>query len=516
MDILSIGLAFSPVLLVLALLVVWRLPADSAGAIGWAAATAVACLYFHTDPVVALKAGLSGLVASFPISLVVAASIFQITVMIESGAVARVVALIKTVAPGDQIVQIMLINVGFGTLITSLGAVPVSILPPIMLALGYSSFAAIMLPAIGYDALCTYALLGIPAVVFANFTGQVVTEVGMLFARYMPVISTCIALSMLLLAGGWDMLRRGVKPAILAGVTAGLVAMGMALLGLVTITGIAAGLAVIAVMLVYLKATGRPLVNRAALTEKDLEAEKRLSLWAALSPWVIMSLISVVVNAPFLPFFDLTFKQWDMPLTIIPGAPEKIRLFWQAYFWVLTCTLMSLPLLKLPLSDLGRVAKISVRRSARPALSAGIFFAIAYVMNHSGKGPDWALTAPAHNMIYIMADGSARAFGTLYPLVAPFLGLLGGFISGSESSSIAMLTKLHLSTADKIGASGLIVAAGSAIGGGLASVISPAKLQNAAASIDRIRDASQVIRPAFIISLCITAVCAVMTLFWAF
>ena len=30
-----------------------------------------------------------------------------------------------------------------------------------MIALGYSSFVAIALPALGYDALCTYALLGI-------------------------------------------------------------------------------------------------------------------------------------------------------------------------------------------------------------------------------------------------------------------------------------------------------------------------------------------------------------------
>ena len=78
----------------------------------------------------------------------------------------------------------MLINVGFGTLLTALGAVPVSILPPIMLALGYSSFVAIALPAIGYDALCTYALLGIPVVVFANFVGRPVAEVGHLFRPF--------------------------------------------------------------------------------------------------------------------------------------------------------------------------------------------------------------------------------------------------------------------------------------------------------------------------------------------
>ena len=79
-----------------------------------------------------------------------------------------------------------------------------------------------------------------------------------------------------------------------------------------------------------------------------------------------------------------------------------------------------------------------------------------------------------------------------------------------------MLTNLHLSTAQEIGAIGLIVAAASGIGGGLASVISPAKLQNAAASIDRIGEETQVIRTTVVISLVITAICALMALIWAY
>ncbi len=75
-----------------------------------------------------------------------------------------------------------------------------------------------------------------------------------------------------------------------------------------------------------------------------------------------------------------------------------------------------------------------------------------------------------------------------------------------------MLTNLHLSTAEEIGAIGLIIAAASGIGGGLASAISPAKLQNAAASIDRIGEETQVIRTTIIISLVITVVCALMAL----
>ena len=516
MNLLTVLLALSPVIVIFLLLTLRRTAADVAGLIGWIVVVGVAWLCFQTPLPITLQASLAGVVASLPISLVVATSILQVTIMLETGAIARVVALIKSVAPGDRVVQIMLINVGFGILLTALGAVPVSILPPIMLALGYSSFAAIALPAIGYDALCTYALLGIPVVVFANFAGQPVDQVGGYFARYMPVISTCIGLGMVWIVGRWKLVWEGLVPILIAGLTAGFIAIGMNRLGLVTTTGIAAGLGVVLAMVIYLKVTGRTIIDRSGLGREDLEAEERLSLWAAVSPWIILTLVSLLINAPFLPFFDLTFNRLAMGLEIIPGAPEKVRLFWQAYFWILVSTALALPFLKPTRVLLGTSLRKWLKRAPRPVFAAAIFFAIAFVINHSGKGVDWQLADPSRNMVQVIAGASTVAFGRLYPLVAPFLGLLGGFVSGSETSAIAMLTPLHLSTAERIGAAGLLIAAASGIGGGLASVISPAKLQNASASIDRIGDEAQVIRTTFVISLVITAVCGVMTLLWAF
>jgi lactate permease len=445
----------------------------------------------------------------------VATSLLQITIMKETGAIDRVVAFIKTIAPGDRVAQILILNVGIGTILAALGATPVSILPPIMIALGYSSFVAIALPSLGYDALCTYALLGIPVVVFATFVGLPVQEVGGFFARFMPVISTSIALAMLWLAGGWQLLWRGLFPTILAGATAGFIAIGMNGLGLVTLTGIAAGSGVVLVMLLYLKLAGKTLRSRENLTELDLSAERIHTLSAAISPWIILTILALLVNAPFLPFFELVFNRWSMPVEIIPGAPEQVRLLWQAYFWILISTTLALPFLKINRQSLGRSLKLWLKRAPRPMLASAIFFAIAYLINHSGVNQAWELVDPNRNMVVVIAGAASQAFGRFYPAVAPFLGLLSGFISGSETSAIAMLTGIHLSTAEKVGAIGLLVAASSGIGGGLASVISPAKLQNAAASIDRIGEESQVIRVTFVISLIITAVAAVMTIIWA-
>ena len=286
---LAVLLALLPVILIFLLLVVARKAADISGALGWLAAVVIAWLYFQTPLAVTLTASLSGMVASFPISLMVATSIFQVTVMLESGAISRVVTLMKTVSPQDKVVQVLLINIGFGTLIAAMGATPVSILPPIMLALGYSTFVSIALPALGYDALCTYALLGVPVVVFSNFVGRPVDEIAHFFARYMPFISTCIAFGMLWIVGGWKMIWKGLLPTLLAGVTAGLIAIGMNAIGLVPLTGIVAGLGVILVMLAYLKLRGRRLIDRSLLNEQDLAGEKKMSLLAATSPWLCSS-----------------------------------------------------------------------------------------------------------------------------------------------------------------------------------------------------------------------------------
>jgi lactate permease len=286
-------------------------------------------------------------------------------------------------------------------------------------------------------------------------------------------------------------------------------------LGMVTLTGVAAGLGVIVVMLLYLLIRRKPLWDKSVQNEADQQAAARLSLWRAISPWLILTSFALLVNAPFLPFFELTFQTWSMPVELIPGAPERVRLFWQAYFWILVSVLLSLPFLRTTRAQWNTSIQKWVKRAPRPMLASAIFFAIAYIINHSGKGLDWTLANPNNNMVVVLADASTVLFGQAYPFIAPFLGLLGGFVSGSEASSIAMFTALHLSTAEKIGAAGLLIAAASGIGGGLASVISPAKLQNASAAIDRIGEEASVLRVTFVISLIITAIAALMTLLWA-
>jgi len=513
-------LAVSPIVVIFVILVVFRRPADITGLLGWVFTALLAWLVFRTSWPVILRASLSGIIASLPISLVVATSILQMTLMQKTGALARIIVMLKTVARGNQVIQILIINVGVGTLLTALGAVPVSILPPIMLALGYSAFAAIALPAIGYDSLCTYALLGTPVVVFAQFTGQTPEAVGSYFARFMPVVTTLIALGMLYIVGKWKLVLRGLVPAIVTGLVAGFIAIGMNKVGLVTLTGIASGAGVALVMALYLIVLRKPVFDRGGLGSEDTKIEGGMSLLRALSPWIILIVLSLVTNEPWLGIKKFLFDQIAMPWNIIPKAPEKLRIFWQAYWWILVSSVLALPFLRATGAQVKETLAVWWKRAPRPIFSAAIFFAIAYIINHSGKSgaldPDgrWLVNAD-FNMVALVANASAHCLGRMYTLVSPYLGLLAGFISGSETSAIAMLTKLHMTTAGKIGMSGYIISAASAVGGGLASVISPAKLQNAAAAIDKIGMETEVIKTAVVIAVVIVLAVAGLAFIWA-
>ena len=530
----SVFLAVSPVLLIFLLMTWGRRSADVAGLLGWLYTALLATLYFHTSWQVVLVGSLAGVVASFPISLMVVTSILQINVMEEAGAIRRLVVFMKTLARDSRAAQVMLINVGAGTVLAALGATPVSILPPIMLSLGYSAFVAIALPAIGYDALCTYALLGVPVVVFADvakgITGREFSpaEVGIYFAQYMPVVTTLIALSMLWLVGGWKEVARGWPAALLTGLTAGFIAIGMNAAGLPTLTGVVAGAGVVAVMLVFVRLSGRRLIDRTALTDDDRRTEQGMGLALAVLPWLLLVGFSVLTNYGAFGLYDVLFKRWSMPVELVPGRPERLRMLWQAYTWVLIATLVAIPFYRMSAGRLAAAGRKTLRRAPRPAFAAAVYFAIAFVLNHSGKAPvlvdghpGWAPQPQGGlNMVRVVADASAGVFHQAYAGVAAFLGLLGGFISGSETSSIAMLSKLHFDTVAQVFAGqdperllriGLLVAAVSGIGGGLASVISPAKLQNAAAVIDRIGMESQVIRATVVIAFVMVLVVALMT-----
>jgi len=518
---LSVALTLLPILLIVFLMTKKEYAADSSGALGLFLTIGIAYFSFNTTLEVGLKSSAAGIVASFPVSLMVLTSIFQISFMEATGALRRIAVFVKTFASVDRTVQIMLINVGAGTLLVSVGATPVSILPPILVALGYSNYVAVALPAIGFDALCTFALLGAPLVVYSDLTGTPLVRSAQIFSQFLPVVSTLIGFGMLWIVGGWEFIKKGFKPCMIAGLVNGGAAIAVSHIAFlasgVVLTGVIAGFSTMVAMLLYLKLLGKSVIDRSALSDEDRQVEKQMSLVRALSPWVILIITAFAINF-YPPLFKLLYNDFAMPISVIPGQVIKTRMLWNAYTWVLISTILAALFIKPTLRSMQVTLSKWMMRAPRPTFSAAIFFGIAFVMNNSGMQSvesAWKVLDPSSNMIYVLSEASAAVFGGLYPFISGYLGLFGGFLSGSEASTIAMFTKYHLLTSKFLNVDALIVTAVTAIGGGLASVISPAKLQNAAATIDALGIESQVIKTAFKVSALITLVASIMALFLA-
>lgn len=511
-------LAVIPIALVYVLLVHRRTPTHWSGLWGWIATLAIAVAFFRTPLGVGLRASLHGVLQSFPISVMVLFSLLQVTVMERAGAIRRIAVFLKTLSPGNREAQIMMLNLSAGTTLVSVGATPVSVLPPILKDLGYSDRSAIALPALGFDALCTYAMMAAPLVIYCDLTGVSLVAAAKVFSTYLPVVSTLICFAMFWFVGGWKMVRKGLPLALLVGLTVGGTAYAVAhvpvLQPAIVLTGVIAGLLSILVMLAYLKLTGSPVIDRSVLTEEDRAVEGRMSLAAALSPWLI--LIGCLLVVTFVPAADRLLRQGlALPVTVVPGKPVSIRPFWNAYFWVLVSTFLAIPFLR----PKGAALRESFRkwgdRALKPFFSGAVFFMLGALMNFSGyhqaAGGAWSPAGPGNNMISVLAEITTRTFGRFYALVSAPLGMFGGFITSSEASALAMFAKYNIETAKGLGLNVLAVTAATGIAAGLASVISPVKLQNAAAVIDRMGEESAVIRDAFKVSLVLVAVVALIS-----
>lgn len=290
-------ISFIPIIVMIVMIVGFKVRGDITGTVGWILTIAVAVFFFNTDFVFSLLASLKGLLASMAITGMGFFALLQITFMQETGALQRVVVWIKTFSHGDKPCQIMVINVILGSMLVCVGATPAIILPPIMFALGYTTVIAVALPCIGYDSLCTFAMLGATVVTLTDIltgagftmidgTAPTLQVVAQYFTNYLPVITPCICLAMLFMAGGAKLLKQGWLPALITGLCMGGFAFMFSHLvpQSIVLMGVLCGACSLVVMLLYMKIRGIQFFDRSGLTEEDKELEKEIPLWKALLP----------------------------------------------------------------------------------------------------------------------------------------------------------------------------------------------------------------------------------------
>jgi len=104
------------------------------------------------------------------------------------------------------------------------------------------------------------------------------------------------------------------------------------------------------------------------------------------------------------------------------------------------------------------------RSAVTASLGVITMVSLATLMTHSG-------------MINMLARGLSESFGpNVYPAVAPFIGAVGGFITGSNNNSNVLFGVMQQDAALLLQLSVPLILAAQTAGGSIGSIMSPAKV----------------------------------------
>ena len=145
----------------------------------------------------------------------------------------------------------------------------------------------------------------------------------------------------------------------------------------------------------------------------------------------------------------------------------------------------------------------TIRQLALPIATIALILAIAQLMNYSG-------------MTASLAIAFAKT-GAIFPFVAAFLGWLGVFLTGSDTSSNTLFGPLQAQTAQQLGNVSPILTAGTNSSGGvMGKMISPQNLSVGAAGVNKVGAEGEIFRRVIGYSLILTAAVGILAMIEAY
>ena len=158
-----------------------------------------------------------------------------------------------------------------------------------------------------------------------------------------------------------------------------------------------------------------------------------------------------------------TARGWVVPA----GTTKGISLFGHAGALLLYASLLSYALFRwrgaYRPGVARRILRDVVRRAVPSSLGIAAMVGMAVTMDHAG-------------MTHLLAEGIGRAVGPAFPWVAPFIGALGAFMTGSNTNSNVVFGALQERVAALVGMEPLWALAAQTAGGAIGGMFAPAKV----------------------------------------
>ncbi len=504
----KVVLAVLPIVSVLYLMVARRWSGSKAGPMGWLTAVLVSLLFFGANGKLLLVAwGKSALLALFVLYIIWMALLLYHTLN-EAG----VIQAIGREMPGlaqDKPAQALLLAWVFGSFLqgaTGFG-VPAAVIAPLLVGLGFAADTAVVMALLGHAWAVTYGSLGssfLSLIAAADVPGELLaTPVALALA----VANLGCGLGVLWLAGGKTAARQRGRLMLVLALLMSLAQWGVAAAGLWTIAAFMAGLAGLIAIIAILnrQADGNGRFQPRRLAQAFLPYGL-LVVVIVLGQVVLKETLDFLVINPIFPEVSTRFG-WATPA----GTGRSLNLFGHAGALLLYVSLIAFAWYKwrgpLPDADGERrpysgktIWGKTLRGSIKPTIGIASLVAMALTMQHAG-------------MTQTLAEALSANTGPLFPLLSPFIGALGSFMTGSNTNSNVVFGELQRQTAVALNLSIPLILAAQTAGGALGGLFAPAKVIVGCSTVPGADD-GQVLKQAAAYGLGITLVIGLLV--WAF
>ena len=522
----SLGLsalaALVPIIFFFLALAVFRLKGHIAGAITLLLSLLIAVTVYHMPVDKALASAIYGFFYGlWPIAWIIVAAVFLYKLTVKSGQFEIIRSSVLAITT-DQRLQVVLIGFSFGAFLegaAGFGA-PVAITAALLVGLGFNPLYAAGLCLIANTAPVAFGALGIPIIVAGQVSGVDAFKIGAMAGRQLPILSVIVPFWLVAMMDGW----RGVRetwPALL--VAGGTFAISQFLTSnfigpeLPDITSALLSMVCLTLFLrvwqpVNLRETEFSSLNADGTTTlgglggggggRQRESQYSFGqIFKAWSPFLILTvLVTIWTMKPFkalflpggaleswvaviaVPYLDqLVLKAAPIVANPTPmPAVYKFDLVSASGTAIFLAALVSMAILRIGAKSGAATFGETLKELKWPVLTIGMVLAFAFVTNYSGMSTTLAL----------VLAGTGAAF----PFFSPFLGWLGVFLTGSDTSSNALFGSLQATTAHQLSVSDTLLVAANTTGGVTGKMISPQSIAVACAATGMVGRESDLFR----------------------
>jgi L-lactate permease len=527
--------ALIPIAFFFIALAVLRMKGYLAGTITVALSLLIAIGFYGMPVDRAFASGLFGFFYGlWPIAWIIISAVFLYKISVRTGQFDIIRASILHVTE-DQRLQMLMVGFAFGAFLegaAGFGA-PVAITAALLVGLGFKPLYAAGLCLIVNTAPVAFGAMGIPVIVAGQVTGIDPFHIGQMAGRQLPFLTIIVLFWIMAIMDGW----RGVRetwPAVL--VAGGSFAIAQYLTSNFIgpeLPDITASLASLVCLTAFLKVWRPSRIFRFEPEEGDVsvatldaaahEQHTRGQIIKAWTPFVILTaVVTVWTLKPFKALFAAggalehwTFK-WPVPHLdqlvqkvqpivkepSIYAAVYKLDLLAATGTAILVAALISIAFLRMRPRAAIEAFSETIRELKLPIYSIGMVLAFAFIANYSGLSATLALA--------LANTGHAFTF------FSPFLGWLGVFLTGSDTSSNALFAALQAATAQQIGVPEVLLVAANTTGGVTGKMISPQSIAIACAAVGLVGKESDLFRFTVKHSLVFTTLVGIITTLQAY